>query len=323
MKKINFNSFSLGRCGGTRFIFELSNGLVDRGFDVSITHAGLPSYHEWFTPIKSRLIECNISVASRFLNKYGIHRIDVHKAQEKNMIKAIPECDFNVATYYNTAVPTVKSGKGKGLYLVQHYEPVFFPEKSVDSRDAKASYDLPLTKLCVSKWLTRKVNGVFIGNGLNLNRFKRYPVQKKFDVIILQNLRLDYKGNYNSSIERLRKDGFKVLVVDDFSETELVKAYNLSKVLLCLSEKEGFGYLPLEAMACGTAVVSTNCTEYLVDKKNCLLLPDKCSLDDVSSKIKWLIDNPKQSQYLVEGGFETAKEYNFDFVVDRFMEVTN
>jgi hypothetical protein len=37
---INFNSLNLGLAGGTRFIFELANRLVDLNYKVTITHLG-------------------------------------------------------------------------------------------------------------------------------------------------------------------------------------------------------------------------------------------------------------------------------------------
>lgn len=317
--KINFNSFSLGRCGGTRFIFELSNRLVDRGYQVTITHAGLPTLHDWFSPIKAELIECNVGLSTRFFNKY-VHKIDVHKAQEKNLIKAIPDCDVNVATFYDTAKPTVESGKGKLAYLVQHYEPNFFADGSYECAMARASYDLPLMKLCVSQWLTGKVRGKFIGNGINLEKFRRYPISRKYDVMVIPNPTLKYKGNYDPIVKGLRKSGVNVLAVSNVSEAELVKSYNLSSIMLFLSEQEGFGYPPLEAMACGANVVSTPCTEYFVGEKNCLLLPKDYSTDDVVSQVKRLIDNKHLASYLVEEGYSTAQQFNFDKVVDRFVE---
>ena len=318
--KINFNSFSLGCCGGTRFILELSNRLVDRGHEVTITHAGLPSLHDWFSPIKAQIIECNIGLTSRVLNKYGVHKIDVHKAQEKNLVKSIPKCDVNVATYYDTAEPTVRSGKGKMIYLVQHYEPLFFERESTQYKIAEFTYFLPLKKLCVSHWLTEKVNGFYIGNGVNLDKFKRYPVAKKFDVMVIPNPNLKYKGDYAATIDLLRDWGLKVLVVKSVSESELVRAYNISETFLFLSEQEGFGYPPLEAMACGTPVISTPCTEFLVNEINCLLLPENYSPEIIGGKLNWLLDNKYHLSHLAEGGFATAKQYDFNRVVDNFEE---
>jgi glycosyltransferase involved in cell wall biosynthesis len=315
--KINFNSFSLGLGGGNRFIFELSNALVDKGYDVSITHAGLPSLHDWFTPIKAKLIECNIGLSTRFLNKYGIHKINVHQEQEKKLIKNIPNCDVNVATYFDTAKPTLLSKKGNPVYLVQHYEPSFFQDGSPSFIEAKATYNLPLLKCCVSHWLAEKVSGQYIGNGINLEKFKVLNLDRTYDVMVMPR-RISWKGNYEPLINHLRSQGLNVLVVNNLSEQELIRAYNSSKVFVFLSELEGFGYPPLEAMACGVAVVSTNCTEFLVDDKNCFVLPSKYQLDDIVTRVNWLLQSNSYRDENVKGGFETAKEYDIKNAVRMF-----
>jgi hypothetical protein len=318
--KINFNSFSLGRCGGTRFIFELSNRLVDRGHKVTITHAGLPLLHEWYNPIKAELIECNIGLASRFLNKYGFYKINVHEAQEKNLVKAIPDCDINVATYYDTAEPTVKSGKGKLFYLIQHYEPLFFKANSLEYIAALKTYALPLKHLCVSKWLTTLVKGSFIGNGVNLSQFHPMPIKKEYDVMVIPNPTLKYKGDYTTVIKKLENLNYKVLVVKGLSELELVNAYNKSKTFLFLSEREGFAYPPLEAMACGTPVISTPCAEYFTMNSNVCLLPMNYLMDDIVDSVKCMLENKTYSEYLISYGMQTAFDFSFSKVVDRFLE---
>jgi len=314
--KINFNSFSLGLGGGNRLIFELSNTLVDKGHKVTITHAGIPSLHNWYSPIKAKLIECNIGIPMRFLNKYGIRKINIHSQREKNMKKHIPDCDINIATYYDTVRPTLLSKKGIPFYLVQHYEPLFFPENSPEWIEARGTYKLPLSRLCVSHWLTEKVNGQYIGNGINLNKFKHQNLERTYDVMVIPR-KLSWKGEYDLLIGQLKFHGFKVLVVNNLSDDELVKAYNSSKIFIFLSEKEGFGYPPLEAMACGCVVISTNCTEYLTDK-NAFILPQKYLFSDIISKIGWLLKHKNYHTSIINEGFITAKQYNFDNVVKRF-----
>ena len=63
-------------------------------------------------------------------------------------------------------------------------------------------------------------------------------------------------NNYKSYLQKLAEDNsvsisFKQMVGDD----DLVKAYNSSTIVAFVSKLEPFGFVPLEAMACGTPVV--------------------------------------------------------------------
>ena len=207
---------------------------------------------------------------------------------EMCLVDGMPDCDVNVATFFFTAFPTYYSGKGRGFYLVQNFEPSFFSDVK-DRVRAGLTYALPLKKLCVSKWLTDKVGGCFIGNGINLVKFRRKQMPKVYDVMVIAR-RISWKGNYAPVVDALRRRGFSVLVVDGLlSEEKLVDAYNSSRVFLFLSEWEGFGYPPLEAMACGVPVVTTPCLEYVEDLDNACILRKGYSVGDVVESVEGLL----------------------------------
>jgi hypothetical protein len=229
----------------------------------------------------------------------------------------MPDCDINVATFCLTAYPTYYSHKGRGYYLIQHYEPWFFDDAKTKER-ATLSYSLPLKKLCVSKWLTDKVQGAFIGNGINLSRFKHAKTVKLYDVMVIKR-QISWKGNYTPVVEALRRRGLKVFVVDgNLSEDELIWGYNSSRLFLFLSEHEGFGYPPLEAMACGVPVVTSPCLEYASHLGNAFVLRRDFGVDDVLGAVDLLLKDDELYGRLSTSGLLTAQEYDFSRVVDRF-----
>lgn len=91
---------------------------------------------------------------------------------ESALSRSIPDCDINVATYYLTAYPALRSGKGVPFYYVQHYEPLFFEDK-YNKAVANSTYFLPLKKLVVSEWLGNLMKSMthhaalFVGNGVD------------------------------------------------------------------------------------------------------------------------------------------------------------
>ncbi|MFP3317387.1 MAG: glycosyltransferase family 4 protein [Candidatus Nanopusillus sp.] len=105
--------------------------------------------------------------------------------------------------------------------------------------------------------------------------------------------------------------------VDD--ET-LAKLYSSSEAFIFTSYKEGFGLPPLEAMASGTAVITTDCggnRDYTIDGYNSLVVPPDDPLAIAKATLKVLNDT-KLREKLVEGGLETAKMWTWDKVINKF-----
>ena len=191
--------------------------------------------------------------------------------------------NFNiiVATRWDTAhiVNKFDEIKGKKFYLIQGYETWHGLKKKVDD-----SYKLPLNKIVVSDYLEKKIKDELkenvnakIINGINFDVFYRQK-NRKYDSkkILMQYSNLKIKG-FN--------DGLKAYgyIQDEMPDCELIlfglkkgkdvpnnikffesidsnflkTLYNKCDIFLCASKEEGFGLPPMEAMACGCAVVTT------------------------------------------------------------------
>ncbi|MGZ8165189.1 MAG: glycosyltransferase, partial [Methylobacter sp.] len=87
--------------------------------------------------------------------------------------------------------------------------------------------------------------------------------------------------------------------------------YRKADILLFPSRFEGFGYAPVEAMACGTPVVTTNCsslTEVVKDGVTGIL----CPIDNVeafSNAIKNLTQVPNKLISMGEAGHAHVNEH--------------
>jgi hypothetical protein len=321
---INFNSLGLEISGGNRAIFELSNGLVERGFKVTITHLGDESKYKWFPEIKAEIKNVPDTpyslpdramrkVFAKYLAKYQYGNIT---DRERKLMNAIPDCDINVATLCWTAYSTYFSRKGKGVYLVQHFEPLFFEGRPEVQARSVSTYNLPLEKLCVSQWLTNKVNGTNIGNGINLKKFRNLNLPKEYDVMVI-NRKINWKGNYENIVSKLQQEGLSVAEVKSgLTEEEIVEKYNQSRLFLFLSESEGFGYPPLEAMACGTPVITTPCTEY-ASNNNAEIITQNTE-ENLINTVKGLLQDEQRMLQLQENGLRTAEHYDIQKTIDNF-----
>jgi glycosyltransferase involved in cell wall biosynthesis len=342
--KINFNTLGLSSGGGNRVIIELSNRLVDRGHDVSITAITLNRF-KWYGKenIKAKLNTAFPSVITR-ITRQKIRHENFLDVQTDLLRKITPDCDINIATFCLTVAPTINSNKGKAFYLVQNDETLFFKDPKL-IKLASDSYDLPAIKLCVSHWLQQKKGGEYIGNGVNTEVFKP---QTSFGEKEPNSVLYFYRGfpakqdglalECLSKLYEKKKAKIHIVSQNNFTKTVnpmfpfelhadppdsvLSKLYSSTRILLFTSLFEGFGLPPLEALACGTNVVSTPFTgnEFLVDKENCLLGSTR---DELVAHILELLENDELSMKQISNGKNTVDDHNFDKVLDRLERVFN
>jgi glycosyltransferase involved in cell wall biosynthesis len=118
------------------------------------------------------------------------------------------------------------------------------------------------------------------------------------------------------------KPEFRYMVFDNVDDETLAKLYSSSDVFIFTSYKESFGLPPLEAMASGTAVVTTDCggvRDYAVDGYNSLVVSPG-NPEAVANAAIEILGNDNLRDRLIRGGVETARQWTWDRVVDKFEE---
>lgn len=86
--------------------------------------------------------------------------------------------------------------------------------------------------------------------------------------------------------------------------------YSGAEVFVMPSLYEGFGLPPVEAMACGVPVVSSNTTSIPEVVKDAGLLVDPLDVAAVANAIESILTNAELRKSLVNKGLEYAKEYD-------------
>lgn len=102
-------------------------------------------------------------------------------------------------------------------------------------------------------------------------------------------------------------------------QEDIPKIYSSSDCLIFPSLTEGFGLPPLEAMACGCPVITTDCggvRDFAVDDRTALLVPPQKPEEMARAIIKLLTDEPLRKK-LFEKGLLTTKRFSWDKVIDR------
>ena len=92
----------------------------------------------------------------------------------------------------------------------------------------------------------------------------------------------------------------RIILLNQLDEESLISEYRSCTVLLCPSRYEGFGYAPLEAMACGIPVVASDNSalpEVIDDGVTGLLCPTD-NVDSFVAAIRKIANSPSLGQWL-------------------------
>jgi len=345
--RINYIMYWTGRDGGIRVLFNFMNELVKSGYEISLTTM---YYYDWF-PLsrdikiiskRTRFNQYLLSGKLRlFKNNELLHRV----RYLKKLYDMVPRADINVATFSPTAyVASWKSMDGSiPFYHMQHFETIMFSNPLM-KKFVSDTYSLPIYKIANSKWLQKKltlltgneypivnpateheifyprnghqrdgrdINIIALGKGgwknavgifyaVNLVRSK-FPEKK----IILH-----FFGQ--SPPQGIQFDNRETIFHKNLSDDQLAELYSNSDIQVTFSTAESFPLPPLEAMACGSAVITTpyGTEDYAVDGLNALIVEPN-NVEMLADKIRLLIENEGLRKKLTENGFKTASKFNY------------
>jgi glycosyltransferase involved in cell wall biosynthesis len=213
---------------------------------------------------------------------------------------ALPTGDVVLATAWQSApvAAAAPARCGAGFYLVQHYESLYHGDPAA----VDATYRLPLRKITISTWLAEIMRERFgaaadvIVTPVDRVLFhRREVVAGPAPRVLMLHHEYAWKGvadgleavrRVRARVPALHLVGFGVkrprapVPYDEFHENppqeQLAVLYSGSDIYLCPSWDEGLGMPPMEAMACGAALVTYDnggCRDYARDGETALVAP--------------------------------------------------
>lgn len=353
--KISFVLPALYGTGGINVVYEYANRLKKRGHDATV-YVPIKAYnmHRGKTVIdliKQLYATCKVLVdvyIKQTPKKIGYENGVNIKAVWKITDRYVKKADIVIATAWCTAfdVNALKSSKGEKFYFVQDYE------IWDNSELGKASYRLPMKKICIAEWIKDKLviecgckaeKILVINNGINTQKFFVNKKIKNGDGDTLNCLMLDHvlekKGvRYGVTAFNLAKEAIPNLKLRMFgtkksqyvpSEVDyyenpkqdiLVQLYQESDIFIFPSLEEGWGLTPIEAMACGCAVVGTNVGCMLdigMNNENAIL----CHIADAKQMADGIIKLSQNSAFrkqIAENGYKTVQKLDWEKSTDKF-----
>jgi len=103
-----------------------------------------------------------------------------------------------------------------------------------------------------------------------------------------------------------------IFLTGKIEENDKIYIYNLAEIFIYPSFFEGFGFPPLEAMACGLATIVSNQTSLPEIVNNSALTINPFKIKEISQAIEILINNPEIKEKYKYLGLKNAKKFNWE-----------
>ncbi len=192
---------------------------------------------------------------------------------------------------------------------------------------------------------------IVIHNGLNPIFKQDKTIKKKNQILYVGSL--NKRKNFSSVLnlfEKLNDNDFILILVGNFSsnfnlddetkelitkaklnkniifkqnitDEELVKLYNESKLFVYPSFYEGFGFPILEAMSCGTSVLTSNTTSLPEVGGDAVLYANPNDINDILHKTKQILYSDVLQQDMIDKGLIQSQKFTLDKMIEKHLEI--
>jgi len=335
--KITFLCPHLRIAGGVRAILTYADRLAAAGHAVEVV-----------VPARSRaraLWRSLRRVGPEWIPGFGARIVWVDRWRAS----ALPDGDAVVATAWQSAatVAAAPARCGRKFYFVQHYESLYHGEAAA----VDATYRLPLRKIVISTWLSDVMRERFgseaeiLVTPVDAALFHTVPVtvQTSRPRVLMLHHEYAWKGTADGfaavarvkgRIPALHLVGFGVsaprgpAAYDEFHanppQDRLADLYSGCEIYLCPSWDEGLGMPPMEAMACGAALVTYDnggCRDYARDGETALVARRR-DVADLAAKLEQVAADPALRARLAAAGSEFVRgAFDWGRAVRRLEEI--
>lgn len=128
---------------------------------------------------------------------------------------------------------------------------------------------------------------------------------------------------YNEAFEEIERlnIGDDVIKLGHIAYSDLPYLYNGGEVFVFPSLFEGFGFPPLEAMACGTPVVASNATSIPEVLGDAALMVDPYNVEELADKLFLLLTNQQLRREMTQKGCSKASTFSWAETAKKTLDV--
>jgi len=132
----------------------------------------------------------------------------------------------------------------------------------------------------------------------------------------------DFRGQTMGVVDALGLVG-EVIFTEFISGGELPAYYSGAEVFVLPSLYEGFGFPPLEAMACGCPVVTSNTSSLPEVVGEAGIMVNPYDTDSLAQAMRRVLTDDKLRDDMVRKGLEQAKKFSWERAAEQTLEVYN
>ncbi|MCK5677672.1 MAG: glycosyltransferase family 4 protein [Flavobacteriaceae bacterium] len=152
---------------------------------------------------------------------------------------------------------------------------------------------------------------------LNAYNMLNKNLKKEYKLVLV-----GFKGWENNKIMHIiNQNKENIYYLGFVNDEKLVKLYNLSSLFVFPSFYEGFGLPPLEAMACGTPVLSSNLTSMPEVCLDAAIYFNPNDTEDIKNKIELVLNDIDLQNNMIEKGIKRAKQFSWKKSANEHMKV--
>jgi len=155
-----------------------------------------------------------------------------------------------------------------------------------------------------------------------IEAFEKLPQELNYKLVIVGNFYdlFSLSPKMQECLKRAKRNS-AIVFKHNIDDDALVKEYNISTVLLFPSFYEGFGLPPLEAMACGTPVITSNCSSMPEVCQDAALYVNPHDPYDIAQKLQLLLEDQALQNELIAKGFKRAREFTWEKSAQKHLDL--
>lgn len=341
--KFNLKS-QWSQCIGT--ISNLKNGVHNDWFNLKANLVRVPTIDSRYLKIHENIIpDADVVVATSWETAYSVNILSSKKGEKLYFIQHYEIWRlWNDNKCWDDAEKIVTNLDNICLAMadiIPQNNDLKLVKNLVDN-----TYKMPLKKITISSWLNEliekkmneKVEATII-NGVNFDIFHQESVKRSENNIriLMPNRNTIWKGTedgikaftivkekypeaefimYGSKQKNALPNWIKTY--ENIPDNELRYLYNCSDIFVCPSWTEGCQLPPMEAMACGCAVVATNVggvPDYSINEKTIISVPPK-NPEKLADAIIRLIENESERKTIAKNGYDYIRRFTWEKATD-------
>lgn len=162
-----------------------------------------------------------------------------------------------------------------------------------------------------------------ISNG-KVHKNNKNTIQGFIDAHVDDSVKLLFAGMPSEEITAFIRSACaedRVMFMGRVSEAELAALYRGALALIFPSLYEGFGLPIVESMACGTPVITSNCTAMPEVAGGAAILVDPLSSAQIADAVSRIYENAELRKTMAENGVNRARDFKWSDVAGRIESV--